>query len=339
MARASLLIAALTLTAGGICNVGAEAPTLAGKTVTMIIAAGAGDGGLNVWGRIVARHIGRNLPGNPTVVAQNMPGAGGFVAANHIYNVAAKDGTAMAITVSPTPLGPIMGAPGARFDATRMTYVGTPSMETPACIAFNRPQVRVRTARDLYEHELIVGATGPGAGTYVLPKALSALLGMKFKVVAGFQSSSAVFLAIERGEIDGMCAILDTITGQRPDWIATRQVALLFHGASTPSPALDGVPFLGDLAGNRDDRAVVDFLLAGIGVARPILAPPDMAPGRAAMLQSAFMATMKDPDFLADAKRQKLAVDPRDGAYLAALITRIYATPRAIVDRVVNAIK
>ena len=304
----------------------------------MIIASGPG-GGFDLWGRTVARHIGKHLPGKPNVVPQNMPGAGGFVAANNIFNVAAKDGSAMAIIPAGTLLAPLMGTTGARFDTTRLTWVGTPASETPVCVAFNGPNVKVRTVQDLSQNELVVGSTGPGAGPHTWPKALTALLGMRFRVVAGFQSTANVLLAMERGEIDGICTILDTILGQRPDWIANNRATILFHGGGAPNPALKQAPYAGDLAKNPDERSAIEFLFAGAGLARPIVAPPDMAADRAKMLQDAFMATMQDPDFLADAKKQKLDVEPRDGAYLTALIRRIYATPKAIVDRVAELIK
>lgn len=162
---------------------------------------------------------------------------------------------------------------------------------------------------------------------------------MKFRVVAGFQSTANVFLAIERGEIDGICTILDTVLGQRPGWIPNKRATLLFHGGGAPHPAIKGVPFVGDLAKNPDEKAAIELLFAGAGFGRPIIAPPDMAAERAKMLQDAFMATMQDPEFLADAKKQKLDVEPQDGATLAALIKRIYATPKAIVDRVAELVK
>jgi tripartite-type tricarboxylate transporter receptor subunit TctC len=316
----------------------AQAPSLADRTVSMIIASGPG-GGFDLWGRMVARHIGRHLPGRPNVVPQNMPGAGGFVAANHLYNVAPRDGTAMAIMPAGTPLGPIMGASGARFDATRFTWIGTPATETPVCIAFNRERAKVRTVADLYEHELVVGSTGPGAGPHTWPKALAALLGMKFRVVAGFPSTANVFLAIERGEIDGICTIFDTIVGQRPDWIPTGKVTMLLHGGGAQRPVLKSVPFAGDLAKTEEQKAAIELLFASTAFGRPILAPPDMAADRVRMLQDAFTATVADPEFLADAAKQKVDVEPQDGATLAALIKKVYATPKPIVDKVAELIK
>ena len=302
----------------------------------MIIGFGPG-GGFDLWGRVVARHIGKHLPGNPTVVAQNMPGAGGFIAVNHIYNIAPKDGTAIAIVASSTPLGPIRDATGARFESTKLTWLGTPTIDTNTCVAFNSPQVKVKALMDLYETELVVGGTGPGAGTYAWPKGLSGLLGMKFKVIGGFPSASNVLLAMERGEIEGIC--VTGLVNLRPDWISKKTVNVLFQGGAASSTSLKGVPFVIDLAKTPDERQAIEFLYAGENIGRPFLAPPDMPADRAKMLQNAFMTTMKDPEFLADAAKHKLDVEPRDGPYLADLIRKIYATPRSLVDRVIAATK
>ena len=311
-------------------------PSLAGRTVQVIVGFGPG-GGFDLWGRLVARHIGRHLSGNPTVVVHNMPGAGGFIAANNIYNVAPKDGTAMALVASSTPLGPIFGAAGARFDSTRFTWLGTPTIDTNTCVAFNGPQVKVRTLNDLYETELVVGGTGPGAGTYAWPKGLSGLLGMKFKVIGGFPSASNVLLAMERGEIEGVC--VTGLVNLRPDWISNKTVNVLFQGGAASSTALKGVPFVADLAKTPEQRAAIEFLYAGENIGRPFFAPPDMPADRAKMLQDAFMATMRDPEFLADAKKQKLDVEPRDGAHIAEVIRKAFATPKSIVDQVATLTK
>jgi len=312
------------------------APTLAGKNVQMLIGFGPG-GGYDLWGRVVARHIGKHLPGNPSVVPQNMPGAGSFVAANNIYNLAPKDGSVMGIIARDAALGPITGATGARFDPTRITWLGTPTTETNVCIASNT--AKVKTLKDLYTTELIVGDTGVGTGTHSYPKALSALLGMKFKIIAGFPASSDVFLAMERGEVDGICESLDSVSGKRPDWIPSKKVTILFQGGAAPNPQLQGVPFVADLARSPDDRLAIEFLYAGQGIGRPFVAPPDMPADRTKMLRDAFSDTMKDPEFIEDAKRNMLDVEPEDGEHLAALIQRIYATPKAIVDKIGELIK
>ncbi len=326
------------LTALAVTPALAQAPSLAGKNVTMVIGFGPG-GGYDLWGRVVARHIGKHLPGNPSVVPQNMPGAGSYNAANHIYNIAPKDGTVMGIIARDAALGPITGATGARFDPTKLTWLGTPTTETNVCIASNTDKVKVKEVDDLYTKELIVGDTGVGTGTHSYPKALNALLGMKFKIIGGFPSSSDVFLAMERGEVDGICESLDSVSGKRPEWLPQKKVTILFQGGAAPNPELKGIPFVNDLAKNADDKTAIEFLYAGQGIGRPFIAPPDMPADRVKMVQDAFSATMKDPEFVADAKKQKLDVDPEDGEHLAALIKKIYATPKPIVDKIGELIK
>jgi len=285
----------------------------------------------------VGRHIGRHLPGNPSVVPQNMPGAGSYVAASHIYNAAPKDGTVMGIIARDVALGPLTGAPGARFDATKFSWLGSPATEHNVCIA--NSTAAVKSANDLRDKELVLGDTGPGTGTRSYPKVLNDLLGYRFKLVSGFRSSADVFLAMERGEVDGICESLDSIHNRRPDWIPDRKVTVLLQGGATPHASLAGVPLVLDLARNAEERAVLEFLYAGQGIGRPFVAPPDLAADRLKLLRDAFSATMKDAEFLADAKKSKLEVEPEDGEHLAALIAKIYRTPKPIIDRVGNLIK
>jgi tripartite-type tricarboxylate transporter receptor subunit TctC len=329
-------IAALVVLLGAAAAGAQTAELFAGRTVQMIIGFGAG-GGYDLWGRTVARHIGRHLPGKPNVVPQNMPGAGSYVAASHIYNVAPKDGSVMGIIARDAALGPLTGAAGARFDATKLSWIGSPTRETNVCIAFHTAQVK--TVQDLFAKELIVGDTGPGTGTRAYPKALNDLIATKFKVVGGFPSSADVFLAMERGEVEGICESLDSVKNRRPDWIPKKTVSVLFQGGAEPNPELKNVPFVLDLARTDEQRQAIQFLYAGQGIGRPFVAPPDLPPERLKMLREAFNATMKDPEFIADAARSKLDLEPEDGEHLAALIRKIYATPKSIVDRIGSVIK
>lgn len=310
--------------------------SLAGKSVSMIIGFGAG-GGYDLWGRTVGRHIGRHLPGTPTVIPQNMPGAGSYAAASYIFNIAPKDGTVLGIIARDAALGPLSGATGARFDPTRLSWIGTPTKETNVCIAYHTSQVK--SVLDLYDKQLIVGDTGPGTGTRSYPKALSELLGMKFKLVGGFPASSDVFLAMERGEVEGICESLDSIKIRRPDWIPTKKISILFQGGAEPNPELDGVPFVLDLALTGEQRQAIEFLYAGQGIGRPFVAPPDLPADRLKMLRDAFNATMTDPAFVAEAQKSKLDLEPEDGEHLAVLIAKIYATPKPIVDKITSLIK
>jgi tripartite-type tricarboxylate transporter receptor subunit TctC len=335
-AASSALAFALLAILGGGSAFAQAGPSLAGRNVQMLIGFGPG-GGYDLWGRVVARHIGRHLPGNPVVVPQNMPGAGSFVAANNIYNLAPKDGSVMGIIARDAALGPITGASGARFDPTRITWLGTPTTETNVCIASST--AKVHTLKDLYEKELIVGDTGVGTGTHSYPKALNALIGMKFKIIAGFPSSSDVFLAMERGEVDGICESLDSVSGKRPDWLPGGKIVILFQGGAAPNPTLKDVPFVADLAHSAQDRQAIEFLYAGQGIGRPFVAPPDMPPDRVKMVRDAFRDTMRDPEFIEDARRNMLDVEPEDGEHLAALIRRVSATPKPIVDKIGELIK
>jgi tripartite-type tricarboxylate transporter receptor subunit TctC len=314
----------------------AAAQDLGGRSVSLLIGFGPG-GGYDLWGRTVARHIGKHLPGKPGVVPQNMPGAGSYVAASHLYGAAPKDGTVFGIIARDAALGPLSNAPGARFDATKMSWLGSPTREHNVCIA--NGAAKVKKADDLRTHELVLGDTGPGTGTRSYPKVLNDLLGYKFKLVSGFRSSADVFLAMERGEVDGICESLDSIMQRKPEWIPNKVVNVLLQAGAASRPELKGVPNVLTLARNAEEKQVLEFLYAGQDIGRPFVAPPDLPPDRLKMLRDAFMATMNDPEFVSDVQRSKLDLEPEDGEHIAALIAKIYATPRPIIDRVANLIK
>ena len=314
----------------------AQSDYFAGKTVRMIIGLGAG-GGYDLWARLVTRHIGKHLPGNPTMIAQNMEGAGSFRAANHMQSVAPRDGTMIALIARDTPLGPITGNPGAQFDPTKFSWLGTTTTETNVCIAYHT--AAVKNLQDLANRELLVGDNGPGTGTSTYPRALNALLGLKFKPVRGYKSSVDVQLAMERGEVEGYCESLESVLGKRPDWITSGTVNVLLQAGAAPNPDLKGVPYVPDLAKTEDDRKAIDFLYAGQGIGRPFFAPPGVPPQVLRMLRDGFNRTMKDPEFVAEVRQRNMTLEPVNGAGLEALIRKIYATPKPIVERVANVIK
>jgi tripartite-type tricarboxylate transporter receptor subunit TctC len=325
---------ALSGSAPALAQSGAE--PFAGKPLTMVIGFGPG-GGYDRWGRTVASHIGKHLPGKPTVVPQNMPGAGSLVAANHIYTAAPKDGTVMGIIARDAALAELTGLQGARFDATKFSWIGSPAVETSVCVAFHT--AKVKTAKDLFDKELIIGNTGPGTGTYTYPKALNGLLGMKFKLISGFPSSTDVFLAIERGEVEGICESLDSALEKRPEWITEKKLNILFQGGAEPNPQIKDVPFILDFAKTDEQRQALRFLYAGQGIGRPFVAPPDLPADRLKMLRDAFNATMKDPEFIADVKKQKLELEPQTGEQLEKLLKELYATPKPVIEKVGNLVK
>jgi tripartite-type tricarboxylate transporter receptor subunit TctC len=308
----------------------------AAKQVKVIIGLGTG-GGYDLWGRMVARHIGRHLPGNPTVIAQNMEGAGSFRAASYMASQAPRDGTVLALIARDASLGPITGNTGAQFDPTRFSWLGTTTTETNVCMAYHTASVR--TVQDLMVRELLVGDNGAGTGTGNYPKALNQLLALKFKIIRGYGSSADVVLAMERGEVEGYCESLESVFGKRPDWISSKTVNVLFQGGVKPDPSLPNVPFINDLAKSADDRQAIEFLYAGQGIGRPFFGPPALAPDVHRMMRLAFDATMKDPEFVAEARQRNLTLAPENGEYMQRLIERIYATPRPVVERVAALIK
>jgi tripartite-type tricarboxylate transporter receptor subunit TctC len=323
------------LIAGIAPALGEGEPNLAGKTVRIVIGSAPG-GTYDILGRAVSRHIGRHLPGNPNVVPQNMPGAGGLTAANYIYNVAPKDGTVLAISNKGVAGAAIAGVPGARFDATRITWLGTPFTETSVCFAYDSPRLQVRSLDDLYENDMHVGTLGAGTAATAYPKALAGLLGLKFKLVGGYAGTNDIYLAMERGEVEALCEGIDGIVAKRPNWIPNKTVVLLLQGGATPNPDLKDVPFIIDRAKNPADRQALEFLYAAEGMGRPFFAPPELPPAVSAMARNAFDRTMQDPEFIADAKKLGFEPRPENGDYLAALIRRMAATPTSIKDKVME---
>ncbi len=308
----------------------------AGKNLQVVIGVSAG-GGYDTWGRLVARHIVRKLPGNPTAVPQNMPGAGSITAGNHLFNAAARDGTVIGILNRDAPLAPLTGSAAARFDATRFSWIGTPTVETNVC--FVSAKASARSIEDIRKREVILGAVGPGSGSYNYPKALAGLLDLKIKLISGFPGSTDVLLAMERGEVDGMCESLDSVESRKPGAIKAKQLHVLFQGGMEPSPELPGVPFIRDFARNEEERQAIKLLYAGQGLGRPFIAPPDLVTGRLAILRKAFDETMKDAEFLAEAKKLRLDVEPRTGAELEALVKELYGAPKELMRRLSDLVR
>jgi tripartite-type tricarboxylate transporter receptor subunit TctC len=332
----ALPIGALSvLVVAGPSPVSAQAPNLSGKNVQMIIGFGAG-GGYDRWGRTVGRHIGKHLPGKPNVVPQNMPGGGSFNAANFIYTAAPKDGTAMGIIARDAPLGPLSGMKGARFDPLKMTWLGTPTTETNVCFAHKR--AKVKNFEDLLKHELIIGNTGVGTGTYSYPKALNGILGTKFKLVSGFKVSVDVLLAMERGEVDGICESWDSAYGKRPNLFKDGTFIVLFQAGPEPNPEIKA-PSIFSFAKTAEQKQALNYLYVGQGIGRPFIAPPDLPPAVFKMVRDGFAATMRDPEYIAEVKKLKLDHEPKDGAYLEKLIKDIYATPKPVIEKVGALIK
>ena len=311
----------------------APAEFFAGKTVYLQI--GFGPGGANdIWARTIAKHLGNHLPGHPRVVPQNAPGAGGLKLMNELYNVLPRDGTVIGLVNRGIPLEPLLGGDGIQFDPLKMNWIGSPDRDTTVCVA--RKDAQVQTMNDLLTKELLVGATGSGADTAVYPEFLSALLGMKFKTVKGYQGTKEISLAMERKEVEGVCIAYDSL---RLETLAREgKINILFQAGLRPDPRLKNVPVGTDLARTDADRQALRLFFVRAALGRPFAAPPGVPVERLAVLRKAFADTMSDPEFLKDAKTQDLTVDAMTGQELADMLASVYRTPKDVVARTARAL-
>jgi tripartite-type tricarboxylate transporter receptor subunit TctC len=308
-----------------------------GKQVDFYIGYSAG-GGYDTYARLLARHLGKHIPGNPTVVPQNMPGAGSLTLANYLYNIAPKDGTAIGTFGRGLAMEPLLGGGGTRFDATRFTWLGSLNNEVSVCVSWHTSPVK--TVDDLRSTELIVGGTGSGSDTDTFPVVLKNLLGLNMRLISGYPGGNDVLLAMERGEIDGRCGwSWATVMAVRPEWIEQDQVNVLVQMALEKHPALPEVPLVMDLARNDDERQAMELIFSRQVMGRPYAAPPDIPPARRDALRRALDAVVTDPEFLADAERIDLELNPVSGEEVEALVRRIYAASPAAVELASNAIR
>ena len=326
-----------------LCALGANAPAMAqdpvaqfykGKSVTLIIASAPG-GGFDTYGRIVARYLGNHIPGSPTVIAQNMPGAAGATSSFYVMNVGAKDGTVLGAIHPGNILEPVLGDKRkVRYDPGTFQYIGNANNDVYVCVI--RTDAPVKTFEEALTKEVIVGTSGEAASTRDFPLLLNRVLGAKFKVVLGYSGNREVQLAIERGEIHGQCgAGWSSVIANHPDWFEKKLVKVLVQEASVSHPLLDswGVPKSVDFARTQEQRDVLDLIYSQEQFGRPYVMAPEVPADRVAAMRKAFMDTFKDPAFLAEAKKLNLDVDAISGDEVQALVKKVYATPQAIVDR------
>lgn len=302
------------------------------KVVSLYIGFSVG-GGYDTYGRIVARHIGKHLPGNPTVIPVNMEGAGSLKLANWLYNAAPKDGTAFGVISRGVPFEPLVGnLASTRFDSAKFTWIGSTTDEVSVCVTWNRTDIRAFD--DLYEHELIVGGTGSGADADVFPKIIGRVLGAKFRLVSGYPGGNDIEFAMERGEVDGRCGwSWSSIVATKRQWLENGTIRVLLQLALRKHPDLPDVPLIMDLARTEEERQIFRLIFVRCVLGRPFLAPPGIPEERAAALRAAFDATMADPEFLNEARRARLEITPIPGQQLQELVADVFATPQDIVSK------
>jgi len=302
-----------------------------GKQVRLIVGTAPG-GGYDLFARIVARHIAAHIPGQPTVIVQNLPAAGGLVMTNQLYSVGPKDGTAVGVPINGIPTAPLLQQ-GAQFDATRLIWIGSTNREP--YVAFVWHSAPVQSLAELRAKELVVGSTTPGTTMTDFPLVVNDILGLKFRVVRGYEGTPQINHAIERGEIQGQGGIgWAAIKAQVPHWIAEKKIKVIAQYGLKRYPQLADVPSMLEQARTEPDRQALTMLFARTEYGRPYFLPPDVPAERVRALRRAFDATMRDQAFIADAARLQLEIDPMTGEEVQALVAQLIRTPPEIVTRV-----
>ncbi|MBX9773022.1 MAG: hypothetical protein K2Y71_01310 [Xanthobacteraceae bacterium] len=304
----------------------------AGKTVTLVVGYQAGSL-YDTNARFVARHLARFIPGNPTVIVRNMPGAGTLTAANNVANLAPKDGTTIALIARGMSIEPLLGGQGVRFDPLTLNWIGSTSQEVSVIAV--RSDTGVKTLDDVKTREVVVAGPAPGTDGVTFPTTLNNLLGTRFKVVTGYRSGAEMTLAVERKEVDGRGSW--SWASFRNDGMAMLKrgdLTLLVQMAAAKSPDIPQVPLVMDYAKTAEQRQVLELLLAGQTMAWPVFAPAEVPPERVALLRTSYLAMLQDPETLADARKLGVDVDPVAGEAIGAMLKRIYATPPAVIEKV-----
>ena len=303
-------------------------PFFQGKQITIVVGFSTG-GTYDATARLIARHLGKHLPGNPSVIVRNMPGSGSLVATLNLYNAAPKDGTTLATVSGGTVIEPLLGNPQAKYDARRFNWIGGRTKDNMVCATWNK--VPVKTMSDVIKRETVVGATGPGSRTLTHPKAFNELLGTKFKVVSGYPGGTEITLAMERGEVEGYCGwAVGSIRNRAAHWLTDGTITLLTQFTRD----LAKVPVARDMMPTEIGKRVMDFLSADAVLAWPLVAPPGLPAERVNELRTGYLAAMKDPELKAEADKLKLEVAPVAGAEMQELVDQLYASPPDVIELV-----
>ncbi|MEA2987394.1 MAG: hypothetical protein QOG83_105 [Alphaproteobacteria bacterium] len=319
---------------------GMSAPALAqadvadfykGKTLRIIVGIGVGSG-YDINARALARHLGKHIPGNPTVIVQNQPGAGSLTMTNQLYAAGPFDGTAIGASFNGLPTAPLLQPAGVRFEAVKLNWIGSTNREAQVMYVWHTAPIM--TLADLKTTEMIVGAQAPGSTQYDYPMLAQHLFGMKFKVITGYEATPKIHLAMERGEVHGTFANWSTLKAISADWLTEKKVRLLAQWNLQQHPEMPGVPMVLDVAKTEAEKQALHLALARLEFGRPFFMPPNVPKERVTAVRRAFDAAMKDQEFLAEAEKLKIEIDPLSGEQVADLIEQLYRTPPDTVARV-----
>jgi tripartite-type tricarboxylate transporter receptor subunit TctC len=334
-----IVTVALTVSAAGMARAqDAVADFYRGKSINLLIG-GAVGGGLDSYGRLLARHMGKFIPGNPNIVAQNMPGAVSNKAASFLYTQAPKDGTAIGALDATAVLQPLLSGKPLPHDPSKFIFLGSANTDVYLCIV--RSDAPVKSFQETFTKEVILGATAEGAKAYDLPVMLNNVLGTKLRIVSGYAGTRELAIALERGEVQGMCGLSwATLASQNPDWVARGVVRILVQEDTKGHPEMKkmGVPLSVDFAKTDEDRQAMDLVYSQSTFGRPHVLPPGVPSERVAALRTAYMAALRDKDLLADAAKSRLEIEPLAGEDFQALVAKLYALPPKIIERAKQAL-
>jgi tripartite-type tricarboxylate transporter receptor subunit TctC len=332
MFRSSLFAAVLmsaTVVAQG--PVAAEAQqSFAGRTITLTIGYGPGSGN-DVYGRLIARHLGKHIPGQPNIVAQNLPGAGSFKAANYLFQAAPKDGTAIGYISQTAATEELLGSQAIQFKTAQFNWIGRIGSYNNVTMFWHT--ARVKTIADALKIEATMGATGVGSAVYIYPNMMNKILGTKFKIISGYQGTAQTSLAMERGEVDGVTMGWFPVKTNKRDWVEHKKINILVQFLNERHPDLPNVPTIVELARSPEEKQLFALFANDGEVGKAILAPPGVPATTVAMLRRAFDTMTKDRDYLADADKLQLEIDAMSGERLQKLIETVMATPTAVIER------
>jgi tripartite-type tricarboxylate transporter receptor subunit TctC len=301
----------------------------ANKQINLIVASGAG-GGYDTNARVLARTLPNHIPGQPKIVVQNMAGASGIQATNHLYTIAERDGTVIGAIANTMPLDPLLGGPAARFDPRQLGWIGSIGKQINVCVAWATNDFD--RFEDVQRREMKVSATGATGWRSMMPRMLNAVAGTKFKVINGYGTTESM-LAVERGEVDGICTTYETLNASQQQWLKDNKVTFLAQFGFEPIAAIKDVPMGLTFVTDPADLDAIRLIFLQQETGRPIVAPPNVPKDRLEILRRAFDATLKDPAFLAEAKKAQLDVSPLSGAAIEDMLTKAYASPPTLVER------
>jgi tripartite-type tricarboxylate transporter receptor subunit TctC len=300
-----------------------------GRQIIMILSTDAG-GGYASYANVLIPYLSAHIPGQPRIIAQYMPGAGGIRAMNYLYSAAPKDGTRMGLVHAMSPYAPLFGVEAAKYDPRKMNWLGSMDNTSGMCVAWAASGIK--TWQDMFDKEFLVGSSGAGSQMETLPLMVNKLFGTRIKVISGYKGGNEVFLAMERGEVHGRCgSMVASITSTRPDWFPQKKVTVPFQIALERDPDFPDVPALGEFAKDMHTKQVLELVVSHMAMDKPVLLPPGVPAERVAIMRKAFRDAVTDPGFIAEAKRQRVQMDIVSAERVHQILDAAYAMPADVV--------